>query len=88
MFTHLYWSLLGVLNKVIQCFKNINDCNYFASKLVLRYDNNGGEIPEKYKVIVCKPTLVNEMQGILMTDYFVIIQNQRRLKRNEIKSCW
>ena len=42
-------------------FKNINDCNYFASKLVLRYDNNGGEIPEKYKVIAfCKPTLVNE----------------------------
>tara|TARA_B100001027_G_scaffold180059_1_gene131416 strand:+ start:16 stop:276 length:261 start_codon:yes stop_codon:yes gene_type:complete len=42
-------------------FKNINDCNYFASKLVLRYDNNGGEIPEKYKAIAfCKPTLVNE----------------------------
>ncbi|MBK55895.1 MAG: hypothetical protein CMC84_01020 [Flavobacteriaceae bacterium] len=42
-------------------FKNINDCNYIASKLVFRYHNNETQIPKKYQVIAfCKPTLVNE----------------------------
>ena len=44
-------------------FRNINDCNYFASRLVKRYGNHkyGSLIPKEHKATAyCKPVWINE----------------------------
>lgn len=39
-------------------FRNINDCNYFASRIVKRYGNYVGE--EHKATAYCKPVYINK----------------------------
>ena len=44
-------------------FRNINDCNYYASRIVKRYGNYGymENIPEKHKATAyCKPAYISK----------------------------
>ncbi len=44
-------------------FKNINDCNYYASRLVQRYGNYGHSylVPQKHRATAyCKPAYISK----------------------------
>ncbi len=44
-------------------FRNINDCNYFASRIVQRYGNYSHSylVPEEHRATAyCKPVYINE----------------------------
>ena len=44
-------------------FRNINDCNYYASKIVKRYGNYGSSylIPKEHKATAyCKPVYISK----------------------------
>ena len=49
-------------------FRNINDCNYFASRIVKRYGNYGSSylVPKEHKATAyCKPVYINEKTATL-----------------------
>lgn len=57
--------LLGDVNQggVPMYFRNINDCNYFASRITKQYGNykSYDYIPEKHKATAyCKPVYISE----------------------------
>lgn len=44
-------------------FRNINDCNYFASRIVRRYGNYGSgyRVPKEHKATAyCKPVYIDK----------------------------
>ena len=44
-------------------FRNINDCNYFASKIVKRYGNYGSSylVPKEHRATAyCKPVYISK----------------------------
>jgi hypothetical protein len=53
-------------------FRNVNDCNYFASQIVKRYGNFGtiDFVPKKHRALAyCKPVYLNEsIDGIKLYD--------------------
>ena len=53
-------------------FKDINDCNYFASQIVKRYGNydHVDFVPKKHRALAyCKPVYLNEsIEGIILYD--------------------
>ena len=53
-------------------FRNLNDCNYFASQIVKRYGNydHMDYVPKKHRSLAyCKPVYLNEsIAGITLYD--------------------
>ena len=53
-------------------FRDVNDCNYFASQIVKRYGNynHSDYIPKEHRALAyCKPVYINEStQGIKLYD--------------------